>query len=352
MGFPSQPAEILRFSEKMRLCQKEGLFGKQQGQTDFGCPPSERFPFCARPRARRPVAGVLLRGVHRVMPAWGGDVLPSTTVRLSCISLHRAGMGLGPCRDGAASHPPHPPQPFSSFLFFSTFPSVLPRLLPSLLSQPLPLPPRSSQAPKGLCTPKAALAPCTFSEPREPPKGERNAPVLSARGGRLGGQGLREGCWLISSWRRRQSSRLARHRTGPPSPCTAPAAMPPALGLLLVLSLASALQPGLEPPQSDPTEDGAALFASAYNSTAELVLFESVSASWNYYTNLTTDNAALQVGGGGTRVMPPRGCPQHRGPGGTVAWWGHLVWSLPSPRAPFSAPQDAKSGLGLVAREP
>ncbi|XP_065507211.1 angiotensin-converting enzyme isoform X2 [Caloenas nicobarica] len=71
--------------------------------------------------------------------------------------------------------------------------------------------------------------------------------------------------------------------------------MSPALGLLLGLSLVGALRPGLEPPQSDPTEEGAVLFASAYNSTAELVLFESVSASWDYYTNLTDENAALQV---------------------------------------------------------
>ncbi|XP_061223897.1 angiotensin-converting enzyme [Neopsephotus bourkii] len=71
--------------------------------------------------------------------------------------------------------------------------------------------------------------------------------------------------------------------------------MPPALGLLLGLSLVGALQPGLEPPEADPTEEGAALFASAYNSTAELVLFGSVAASWDYYTNLTAENAALQV---------------------------------------------------------
>ncbi|KAM8988729.1 angiotensin-converting enzyme [Ara ararauna] len=71
--------------------------------------------------------------------------------------------------------------------------------------------------------------------------------------------------------------------------------MLPALGLLLGLSLVGALQPGLEPPQADPTEEGAALFASAYNSTAELVLFGSVAASWDYYTNLTAENAALQV---------------------------------------------------------
>ncbi|XP_057277957.1 angiotensin-converting enzyme [Pezoporus wallicus] len=71
--------------------------------------------------------------------------------------------------------------------------------------------------------------------------------------------------------------------------------MPPALGLLLGLSLVGALQPGLELPPADPTEEGAALFASAYNSTAELVLFASVAASWDYYTNLTAENAALQV---------------------------------------------------------
>ncbi|NXJ58386.1 ACE enzyme, partial [Spizaetus tyrannus] len=75
----------------------------------------------------------------------------------------------------------------------------------------------------------------------------------------------------------------------------APAAMPPALGLLLGLSLVGALQPGLEPIQYEPTEEGAIIFASAYNSSAERVLFKSVSASWDYYTNLTDKNAALQV---------------------------------------------------------
>uniref|UniRef100_A0A663F7S2 Angiotensin-converting enzyme n=1 Tax=Aquila chrysaetos chrysaetos TaxID=223781 RepID=A0A663F7S2_AQUCH len=71
--------------------------------------------------------------------------------------------------------------------------------------------------------------------------------------------------------------------------------MPPALGLLLGLSLVGALQPGLEPIQYEPTEEGAIVFASAYNSSAERVLFKSVSASWDYYTNLTDNNAALQV---------------------------------------------------------
>lgn len=77
--------------------------------------------------------------------------------------------------------------------------------------------------------------------------------------------------------------------------------MPVALGLLLlllVLSPAGTLQPGLEPPNLDATEAGAVLFADAYNSTAEIVLFKSVSASWDYYTNLTDTNGALQVGAG------------------------------------------------------
>lgn len=81
--------------------------------------------------------------------------------------------------------------------------------------------------------------------------------------------------------------------------------MPAALGLLLWLSLAGALRSDLEPPQHNSTEAGAARFASDYNRTAEIVLYESVLASWNYNTNLTAENAALQVGGG-TGAMPPR----------------------------------------------
>ncbi|KAJ7427155.1 hypothetical protein WISP_09289 [Willisornis vidua] len=71
--------------------------------------------------------------------------------------------------------------------------------------------------------------------------------------------------------------------------------MSPALGLLLWLSLAGALRPELEPPEQEKTEQGAVLFAEKYNTTAELVFFDSVSASWNYNTNLTAENAALQV---------------------------------------------------------
>lgn len=91
----------------------------------------------------------------------------------------------------------------------------------------------------------------------------------------------------------------------------------PGLGLLLLgLSLAGALQPGLEPPERDPTEAGARLFASDYNSTAELVLFRSVLASWNYNTNLTEENAALQVGGGRC----------HHGGVPSAGAWGGSLW--------------------------
>lgn len=102
--------------------------------------------------------------------------------------------------------------------------------------------------------------------------------------------------------------------------------MPPALGLLLGLSLVGALRPGLEPHQYNPTEEDATRFASDYNSTAEVVLFESVSASWNYNTNLTAENAALQVGGrdGGDATA---GVSPAAGTGGAAARWGFLAWS-------------------------
>lgn len=130
----------------------------------------------------------------------------------------------------------------------------------------------------------------------------------------------------------------------PEPPCAlhrSRSAMPPALGLLLGLSLVGALQPGLEPPQADSTEEGAALFASAYNSTAELVLFESVAASWGYYTNLTAENAALQVGDA-MGMMPP----QEWVLGQAGARWGPLARSPSSPWAPLSAPRGGETGLG------
>lgn len=110
------------------------------------------------------------------------------------------------------------------------------------------------------------------------------AAALSAAGS--GGKGVSQGT---------EHTRTPARRT---HPCTVPVAMTPALGLLLGLSLVGALRPGLEPLQYSSSEDGAILFARDYNRTAELVLYESVSASWNYNTNLTDEKAALQVGAG------------------------------------------------------
>lgn len=108
--------------------------------------------------------------------------------------------------------------------------------------------------------------------------------------------------------------------------------MPPALGLLLGLSLVGALQPSLEPLQYEPTEEGAILFADSYNSSAEVVLFKSVSASWDYYTNLTDKNAALQVGGGtgGDVTVGVSPAPGLLGGGGGLGHGGD-TWCGPFP---------------------
>ncbi|KAH1174233.1 angiotensin-converting enzyme isoform X1 [Mauremys mutica] len=72
--------------------------------------------------------------------------------------------------------------------------------------------------------------------------------------------------------------------------------MPPALRLLLLwLGGAVALEAGLLPPDTDASEPGAALFAQGYNSSAEAVLFRSVSASWDYNTNLSEPNSQRQI---------------------------------------------------------
>ncbi|XP_044303199.1 angiotensin-converting enzyme isoform X2 [Varanus komodoensis] len=72
--------------------------------------------------------------------------------------------------------------------------------------------------------------------------------------------------------------------------------MPPLPGLLLCcLGAAFALDASLLPPTYNGTEEGARLFAEDYNSTGEIVFFESVSASWNYNTNLTDFNSQQQV---------------------------------------------------------
>uniref|UniRef100_A0A8C9ZT09 Angiotensin-converting enzyme n=1 Tax=Sander lucioperca TaxID=283035 RepID=A0A8C9ZT09_SANLU len=65
--------------------------------------------------------------------------------------------------------------------------------------------------------------------------------------------------------------------------------------LLPVLGLSEALPASWMPGEYQNTTADALRFLSDYNSTAEEVLFFSVSASWNYNTNITTHNSELQV---------------------------------------------------------
>lgn len=65
--------------------------------------------------------------------------------------------------------------------------------------------------------------------------------------------------------------------------------------LLTVLGLSEALQEGWLPKEYENTTAGAQRFLDDYNHTAEEVLFNSVSASWTYNTNLTDHNSKLQV---------------------------------------------------------
>lgn len=69
-----------------------------------------------------------------------------------------------------------------------------------------------------------------------------------------------------------------------------------ALLLLPVFGLSVALPAGWRPGNYVATQADAQRFLDDYNSTAEQVLFHSVSASWNYNTNLTAHNSQLQVG--------------------------------------------------------
>lgn len=66
--------------------------------------------------------------------------------------------------------------------------------------------------------------------------------------------------------------------------------------LLPVLGLSKALPNSWLPGKYTNTTEDALRFLSDYNSTAEEVLFHSVSASWNYNTNITDHNSELQVG--------------------------------------------------------
>lgn len=65
---------------------------------------------------------------------------------------------------------------------------------------------------------------------------------------------------------------------------------------LLLLGLSEALRDEWKPGNYENTVSDATRFLDMYNSTAEEVFFYSVSASWNYNTNITTHNSQLQVG--------------------------------------------------------
>lgn len=65
--------------------------------------------------------------------------------------------------------------------------------------------------------------------------------------------------------------------------------------LLPVLGLSEALREDWLPGEYIDTTADAERFLGDYNSTAEEVFFFSVSASWNYNTNITNHNSELQV---------------------------------------------------------
>lgn len=66
--------------------------------------------------------------------------------------------------------------------------------------------------------------------------------------------------------------------------------------LLPVLGPSEALRESWVPGQYVDNVNSALQFLTDYNATAEEVLFYSVSASWNYNTNITDHNSDLQVG--------------------------------------------------------
>ncbi|XP_051894867.1 angiotensin-converting enzyme isoform X2 [Pristis pectinata] len=71
--------------------------------------------------------------------------------------------------------------------------------------------------------------------------------------------------------------------------------MPLLLGLFTLLGSTCALDNASMPGNYTIDEAGASHFVTEYNSTAEIVLFKSVSASWDYNTNLTEYNQQKQI---------------------------------------------------------
>lgn len=65
--------------------------------------------------------------------------------------------------------------------------------------------------------------------------------------------------------------------------------------LLPVLGFSGALREEWKPGNYSDSKEQAVKFLDDYNTMAEKVLFFSVSASWNYNTNITDHNSQLQV---------------------------------------------------------
>uniref|UniRef100_A0A5F8GD19 Angiotensin-converting enzyme n=1 Tax=Monodelphis domestica TaxID=13616 RepID=A0A5F8GD19_MONDO len=88
---------------------------------------------------------------------------------------------------------------------------------------------------------------------------------------------------------------------GPFTPCPGPLVRQLFLLLLLLICLllppAQALSAELMPGNFTADEAGARLFADSYNSSAEVILYESTVASWTYNVNITQENAQRQVRG-------------------------------------------------------
>lgn len=126
-----------------------------------------------------------------------------------------------------------------------------------------------------------------------------------------------------------------RPRRGPLPPLPLLLLLLPPLPLLLPPPPAAlALDPELHPGNFSADEAGAQLFVKSFNSSAELVMYQSTVASWEYDTNITEENARLQVGarargggGGGART------PNHRPATGRWGAGSHSWARAPDPRA-------------------
>lgn len=120
-----------------------------------------------------------------------------------------------------------------------------------------------------------------------------------------GGRGAGEGAALHRA-HRAMGAASSQRRQWPLSPLFLLLSL--LLLLLPPLSPALALDPGLLPGNFSADEAGAQLFAENYNSSAEQVMFQSTVASWTHDTNITEENARLQVGARAQAGRDAAGC--------------------------------------------